>query len=345
MSPPLLNTTLEHIVYERLNGVAMFAHYALLVLAVCFLICWALLHNGSLRSFDINEWTVFVLTTASLLFTIVQFAGVSLNQVSVYFAIIADVNLCCLLIVLIVVVSQGRSNRNDISSENQVLLNDAICGNELEADSQASDLGQTAQSYSYFNESIGGLKTNPDGDVDLPDAPYTTFRYPPCPRCLVDPPIQSKGYRHTVAADADGAWISPSTAGILKPAVVLFGASITDHVKTSAEKAIDSAGKLLVMGTSLATYSSWRLAKRAKEKGMPIAIVNIGGVRGEEQFFNDLNFNQTGEQAVRVEISTDHLLPALVSHLRQSLAPGFQRASVTGDAALKNSTVFKDLPS
>jgi NAD-dependent deacetylase sirtuin 4 len=26
-----------------------------------------------------------------------------------------------------------------------------------------------------------GLKANPDGDVDVPDAPYTTFRYPACP--------------------------------------------------------------------------------------------------------------------------------------------------------------------
>ena len=38
-----------------------------------------------------------------------------------------------------------------------------------------------------------GLKTNPDGDADVPDAPYTTFRYPPCPTCLQAPPRKPDG--------------------------------------------------------------------------------------------------------------------------------------------------------
>src|SRR5438045_5537826 len=38
-----------------------------------------------------------------------------------------------------------------------------------------------------------GMKTNPDGDVDLPDAPYTTFRYPACPTCLGNPPATING--------------------------------------------------------------------------------------------------------------------------------------------------------
>ncbi|KAL6853165.1 DHS-like NAD/FAD-binding domain-containing protein [Trichoderma novae-zelandiae] len=189
-----------------------------------------------------------------------------------------------------------------------------------------------------------GLKVNPDGDVDLPDAPYTTFRYPPCPRCLADPPIKAEGFRHTVRADSDGAWILPSSAGVLKPNVVMFGENIPTHVRSAAENAIDNAGRLLVLGTSLATYSAWRLAKRAKDRGMPIAIVNMGGVRGEDQFFADLNPDQAGEHAVRVEVSTDDVLPALVSQLRQGLASG----SLPIDAPLgsherENSSVFKDM--
>ncbi|KAL2205068.1 putative Sir2 family transcriptional regulator [Sarocladium strictum] len=188
-----------------------------------------------------------------------------------------------------------------------------------------------------------GLKTNPDGDVDLPDAPYTTFRYPPCPRCLQNPTEAKNGDRHIVKADGEGAWTPPSTGGILKPAVVMFGESITTHVKTAAEEAIDGAGKLLVLGTSLATYSAWRLAKRAKDRGMPIAIVNIGGVRGEETFFGDLIPGQGGESGVRVETSTDELLPALVKELRAHPTPGV--ASLTEDAPRQNSSTFKDMMS
>jgi NAD-dependent SIR2 family protein deacetylase len=187
-----------------------------------------------------------------------------------------------------------------------------------------------------------GLKTNPDGDVDLPDAPYTTFRYPPCPKCLSSPPVKPDGHRHIVQQDAEGAWSLPSTAGILKPAVVMFGENIVPQVKSSAEEAIDKAGRLLVLGTSLATYSAWRLAKRARDRGMPIAIVNMGGVRGEDQLLKDLSPRQLGEQAVRVELSTDELLPALVAQLRRDAASHGDQGHAPG-SILENSSVFKDM--
>ncbi|KAB5570467.1 DHS-like NAD/FAD-binding domain-containing protein [Coniochaeta sp. 2T2.1] len=163
-----------------------------------------------------------------------------------------------------------------------------------------------------------GFRTNPDGDVDLPDAPYTTFRYPACPSCLANPPSLADGSRAVVEVDSQGAWKPPSSAGILKPAVVMFGESIATEVKHAAEEAIDGSGRLLVLATSLATYSAWRLAKRAKDRGMPMAIVNVGGVRGEEAFFSHLDPGQTGAQGVRVELSTQELLPALVDVLQKT---------------------------
>ncbi|KAL2159585.1 hypothetical protein VTH06DRAFT_2154 [Thermothelomyces fergusii] len=165
-----------------------------------------------------------------------------------------------------------------------------------------------------------GIRVNPDGDVELPEAPYTTFRYPACPRCLRDPPRLADGSRAVVEVDGDGAWSPTSGAGILKPAVVMFGENIADGVKRAAEEAVDRAGKLLVLATSLATYSAWRLAKRAKDRGMPIAIVNMGGVRAEEALFAGLDPDQTGAQGVRLDMSTDTLLPALVRELRQQAA-------------------------
>jgi len=162
-----------------------------------------------------------------------------------------------------------------------------------------------------------GMRTNPDGDVDVPNAPYTTFRYPACPQCLAQPPVDASGARSVVEVDSDGAWKPTSTAGILKPAVIMFGESIGAQTKIAAEAAIDQAARLLVIATSLATYSAWRLAKRAKDRGMPIAILNVGGVRGEDSFFVDLDPHQAGSHGVRVESSSEHLLPALVAELQQ----------------------------
>ncbi|KAI9707451.1 MAG: hypothetical protein M1836_000412 [Candelina mexicana] len=165
-----------------------------------------------------------------------------------------------------------------------------------------------------------GLKTNPDGDVDLPDAPYSTFRYPACPICLANPPILANGTEARVLVDDDGAWSPASTAGVLKPAVVMFGESITADIKIAAEKAVDNASKILVIGSSLATYSAWRLVKRARERGMPIGVLNLGGVRGEEGFFTHLKPGNKGEDGFRCSESADKILPGLVDQLGPVLA-------------------------
>ena len=164
-----------------------------------------------------------------------------------------------------------------------------------------------------------GLKSNPDGDVDVPNASYTTFRYPACPKCLASPPILSDGTKASVKVDDDGAWSPTSNAGVLKPAVVMFGESITSDIRIAAEKAIDAASRILVVGSSLATYSAWRLVKRAKEQHLPIGILNLGGVRGEETFFTDLEIANQGELGIRCDESADQLLPKVVDHLRPLL--------------------------
>ena len=96
------------------------------------------------------------------------------------------------------------------------------------------------------------------------------------------------------------------------------------------------------MPLSMATYSAWRLAKRAKDRGMPIGIVNIGGVRGEEAFFAHLEPGQAGGQGVRVDMSTDSLLPALVEELRQS---SFRTGAAPDEAAPQENegAIFKNM--
>ncbi|GME43302.1 NAD-dependent protein deacetylase SIR4 [Neofusicoccum parvum] len=86
-----------------------------------------------------------------------------------------------------------------------------------------------------------GLKTNPDGDVDVPNVDYASFRYPACPVCLEKAAGGGAVATGKVDVDADGAWLESSTAGILKPAVIMFGESIPDAVKQAAEDAVDGA--------------------------------------------------------------------------------------------------------
>ncbi|EXJ74163.1 uncharacterized protein A1O5_02457 [Cladophialophora psammophila CBS 110553] len=185
-----------------------------------------------------------------------------------------------------------------------------------------------------------GFRTNPDGDADVPGAPYHTFRYPPCPHCLKRPPILKDGSKGHVDIDADGAWIpsprvsaSPNGVGVLKPNVIMFGESISAGVKTAAEEAIDSAAKILVVGSSLATYSAWRLVKRAHERGMGIGILNMGGVRKEEVFFGELlphhrSQGKENEHAgwkalrrdlVRASLPAEEVLPGVVDVIRADL--------------------------
>ncbi|CAK7197431.1 hypothetical protein SEUCBS139899_000078 [Sporothrix eucalyptigena] len=211
-------------------------------------------------------------------------------------------------------------------------LVDAIASGAFESEDDPTTGGPAPRSRAGLS-AIRGIRTNPDGDVDVPGAPYTTFRYPPCEHCLTNPPVTEDGTKLMVEVDQDGAWQLPrqvSTTdsgtkvkcpGVLKPAVIMFGESISQAVKHAAEEAVDSAGRLLVLATSLATYSAWRLAKRAKDRGMPIAIVNMGGVRGEDVFFADLDDQQPGNEGVRVEMPTDVVLPPLVEELHR-IAPG-----------------------
>lgn len=161
-----------------------------------------------------------------------------------------------------------------------------------------------------------GLKTNPDGDVDVPGVEYSTFRYPACPVCLENPP---EG-KH-VELDDDGAWSPTSTAGVLKPAVIMFGESIASPVKTAVESAVDDASRMLVLGSSLATYSAWRVVKRAKAQSMPIAAVNMGGVRSEEQFFAGVPLDGSGREGVRCSLPLEDILPALVARLQAVSMP------------------------
>jgi NAD-dependent SIR2 family protein deacetylase len=111
----------------------------------------------------------------------------------------------------------------------------------------------------------------PDGDASIPEEAVARFVVPPCLGC----------------------------GGALKPRVVFFGDNVPRPVVDEAFACVDAADALLVAGTSLAVFSGYRFLRRAVERGIPVAIVNRGAVRGEEH------------AAIKIEASTGAVLQEL----------------------------------
>ena len=69
--------------------------------------------------------------------------------------------------------------------------------------------------------------------------------------------------------------------GVLKPRVVFFGENVPRPTVDAAFAQVDAAEALVVIGTSLTVYSGYRFVRRAAERGIPVAICNLGPTRGD----------------------------------------------------------------
>lgn len=70
---------------------------------------------------------------------------------------------------------------------------------------------------------------------------------------------------------------------MLKPEIVFFGDNIPkDRAKILANLVCNS-DSLLILGSSLQVYSGYRILLHSHDLGIPIAIVSIGNVRGEDK--------------------------------------------------------------
>jgi hypothetical protein len=67
-----------------------------------------------------------------------------------------------------------------------------------------------------------------------------------------------------------------------KPEFIFFGESIPETIRDRSFHDVDEADRLLVMGTTLATYSAFRLVKRALDAHKPVLLVNIGPTRVDD---------------------------------------------------------------
>jgi NAD-dependent SIR2 family protein deacetylase len=99
-------------------------------------------------------------------------------------------------------------------------------------------------------------RINPDGDAELDDDALAGFVMIDCPAC------------------GDGP---------LKPDVVFFGETVPRPRVDACFSLVDAAGCLLVLGSSLKVMSGYRFVLRARKLGIPVAIVNQGPTRGDEQ--------------------------------------------------------------
>ena len=93
----------------------------------------------------------------------------------------------------------------------------------------------------------------PDGDALVPEELECKLAVPDCPEC----------------------------GGVLKPSVVFFGENVPRSRVEHVRRKLRESKALLVVGSSLTVYSGFRFCREAAERGIPIAIVNLGRTRGD----------------------------------------------------------------
>ena len=73
-----------------------------------------------------------------------------------------------------------------------------------------------------------------------------------------------------------------SCGGTLKPNVVFFGDAVSKLVVSRAYDWVEQATSLVVVGSSLMVFSSFRFVRKAHQLGLPILIINQGVTRADE---------------------------------------------------------------
>lgn len=94
----------------------------------------------------------------------------------------------------------------------------------------------------------------PDGDADLIRFDFEHFKVPPCDLC----------------------------GGILKPDVVFFGENVPRPRVQEAQEWLEACDGVLVLGSSLMVFSSFRFVRAAAERNLPVVAVNHGRTRADD---------------------------------------------------------------
>lgn len=99
-----------------------------------------------------------------------------------------------------------------------------------------------------------GEHVRPDGDVELGDADYGAFAVPGCHDC----------------------------GGVMKPSVVFFGENVPKPRVERCMARLAEGDALQAIGSSLMVFSGYRFVCEALRTGKPIAVVNMGRTRADE---------------------------------------------------------------
>jgi NAD-dependent deacetylase sirtuin 4 len=99
------------------------------------------------------------------------------------------------------------------------------------------------------------LKTRPDGDVEVDGEIVANFVVPKCKAC---------------------------GGGPLKPKVVFFGDSVPVETHARATEASQQCDAVLIIGSSVSTFSAFRLVRDAAARNVPVAILTKGETRADD---------------------------------------------------------------
>jgi NAD-dependent SIR2 family protein deacetylase len=103
---------------------------------------------------------------------------------------------------------------------------------------------------------VSPARIAPDGDAELEGIDFGRFNVPACEIC----------------------------GGMLKPDVVFYGEPVPRETTAAALAAVESADGVLVAGSSLMVWSSFRLVRAAVARGTEVIAVNRGRTRGDDLF-------------------------------------------------------------
>ncbi len=130
-----------------------------------------------------------------------------------------------------------------------------VCG--VKEDREAfGDRLQRANAHVADRWQVDQDEINPDGDARIPQEWVEEFTMVQCLNCGSDK---------------------------LKPTVVYFGEIVPKQRKAAIRDLLSESGALVIVGSSLAVMSSYRILLEADRARKPIGIINLGPTRGEER--------------------------------------------------------------
>ena len=158
-----------------------------------------------------------------------------------------------------------------LSRDRKEYHNELVEWNQDWLNEYAPGVNNDSASSSSTNDKRSDLRPDGDAELGLRVSDYDELVLPSCPRC------------GETNDDDHSSQSPPQLPPFFKTDVVFFGDSVPKHRFGISNAAIDAADGVLCIGTSLAVHSAFRLAKRALERGTPLAILNVGQTRVEKE--------------------------------------------------------------